>query len=498
MILVMSSAGNCRVRIVFLIATCLSSVFPWAQSTSGSASIQGVAAALRAGRFDSALKLIEPILRQDPDDPKLLSMRGVALSGLGRDNDALMAYRRALKVSPDYLPALEGAAQIEYAQGDAGAEVLLERILKVHPDDATSHAMLGALAYKRKDCAGAVPQFELGAGAVDAQPVALKQYGVCLIRLHQRQRAAEIFQKLVTLDPGDGDARERLASLQLSGQDAKRALGTLQPMLQRPMDARLSELAAACYEADGKTQEAVDILNRAVAAYPREVDLYVDLAELALDHHSFASGVEVMSSGLRVLPDAAPLYLERGILYVQLGEYEKAEADFLKASDLDPLQSLSEVGRGKIAEQTGDFSKALATVQEKIAKNPKDAFLLYTRAEILAQQGIEPASEEFRLAEDSLQEALKQQPDLVLARNLLCTLYLREGNNGAAVDQARFVLQDDPKNESALYHLIVGLRNSGETQELPELLKRLAALHHAANVAAAEHGREDQADESTE
>jgi tetratricopeptide (TPR) repeat protein len=483
-----ASAILCTLVVLFL----CSSAHLWAQSDSDlNTTVQSVGSALRVRQYESALQLIEPVLRKFPNDPRLWSMQALALSGLGRGQDALAAYRHALKISPDYLPALEGAAQLEYEGGGKNAAALLQRILALHPDDETSHAMLGALQYKLGDCPGAVLNLGLSGSVIDSQALALRQYGSCLAKLQRLDEAVEVFQKLVTLKPDDASNRTRLAALQLRANHGKDAIATLQPLLQGQPEARVSEVAAAAYEAEGNTQEAARALNRAVAAYPRDIDLYVDLAGLAFDHHSFASGIEVMTSGLRVLPDAAQLYLERGILYVQLADYEKAEADFEKAGRLDPGQSVTEIAQGKIAEQQGDFAKALEKVQQKLVKNPNDPFLLYTRAEILVQKGVEPGSREFRLALDSARKAVELQPHMVLARNILVTLYMSAGQYDAAVEQSRKILDQDPNNESALYHLVIALRRQGNTQELPELLKRLAQLHRAANKSAMARSHDD-------
>jgi tetratricopeptide (TPR) repeat protein len=464
----------------------LASVFAPAQSVSGRASaMQEIGDALRASNYTAALQLIQPTLRKSPNDPRLLSMQGMALSGLRRAPEALASYKHALRISPDYLPALEGAAQIEYESDNKNAIPLLRQILRTHPDDATSHAMLATMLYRLGNCREAVLHFDRSQSVLQSQPLALQQYGSCLAKVNRVDEAMAVFQKLVESNPTDTASRRRLAALQLTARRSKDAIATLQPLLLRePPDPRVAELASAAYEADQNTPEAVNVLNRAVAANPRDVDLYVELALLALDHHSFASGIEVMTSGLQVLPQAAPLYLERGILYVQLGDYAKAEADFAKASDLDPGQSVSEIARGKLAEQNGNLKEGLETIERELRKKPNDAFLLYMRAEILVQQGVKPGSPQFHLALQSARQAVSRQPQMLLARNLLSILYMSNGDFKASAEESRQVLKIDPDNESALYHLILAFRRQGDEAELPGLLKRLAQLHEAANKAA--------------
>ena len=460
--------------ILFFLAPLLAA----AQADNGT--IQNIASALRARQFEDSLQLLDPALRQFPRDVRLWTMQGVALSGLRRNNESLAAYRHALKLSPDYLPALEGAAQLEYEGGDKDAVPILQHILKLRPDNPTSHAMLAVLAYKQGDCSGAVRHFARSGPILDSQPAALQQYGSCLVRLHQLDQALGVFQRLLDLNPDDSHNRSRLAALQLTAEHPKEAIATLQPLLQGQPETHVFELAAAAFEADGDTPHAESTLKKAMLLDPGSVDLYIDFASLAFDHQSFASGIEMMTSGLRVHPDAAPLYLERGILYVQLAEYENAEADFEKASQLDSHQSLSGVAQSKVAEQNGDFDGALATVQRKLAKNPNDAFLLYTRADILVQKGVEPGTREFRLALESAHRAVALQPRLVLARDILGSLYLQEGQYQSSIEQSRRTLEYDPKDQSALYHLIIALRKLGGSKELPDLLKRLAQLRQEA------------------
>ena len=104
-----------------------------------------IQSALRAGDYEQALTLAHTQLQLWPKDVKFWTLEGIALSHLGHDRKALVAYNKALAMSPNYLAALEGAAELEYKAGTARAVPLLNRILKVRPDEPTGHAMLAAL-----------------------------------------------------------------------------------------------------------------------------------------------------------------------------------------------------------------------------------------------------------------------------------------------------------------------------------------------------------------
>jgi tetratricopeptide (TPR) repeat protein len=436
-----------------------------------------ITAALQAGQYDQALEYLKPELAQSPKNAQLWTLQGIAFSGKGDKKEALTAFRRALESSPDYLPALEGAAQIEYEDSGKDAAALLEHILKLRPGDPTSHAMLAVIDYRRGDCATAVLHFEQSGSLLDSEPGALQQYGACLVTLKESEKAITVFQQALAQSTTDAHTRCQLASVQMIAQHPQDALATLQPLLQSgTADADVLELAAAAYEAAENTPEAVRILRQAIISNPQDVDLYVDFATLSLDHQSFQVGVDVITAGLEVEPKAAPLYVARGILYVQLAQYDKAEADFEKADALDPRQSFGSAAEGLAALEENDPGHALIAVREKLAQRPNDPFLLDSEAELLAQSGPAPGSAEFLDAVKSAEKAISLRPSLGTARDLLAKLYLESGQDQAALEQSRKALEIDPKDQTALYHLIQALRKSGQDDEVPDLLKRLAAL----------------------
>jgi tetratricopeptide (TPR) repeat protein len=458
--------------------------------TTATERIGPITSALRAGQFDAALQLLQPELDHTPRNPQLWALRGIALSGKGEKKEALSAFRQALGTSPDYLPALEGAAQIEYENGSKDAVALLQHVLQLRPSDPTTHAMLAVLAYRRGDCAAAVPHFEQGSSLLESQPGALQEYGDCLVRLKETEKAIAVFSRALARSDADVGVRCQLASVQMMAQHPKDAITTMQPLLQEnTTDANVLDLAASAYEADGNTPEAVRLLRQAILSDPHNINLYLDFANVSIDHQSFAVGVDMIDAGLRAEPKAAALYVARGVLYVQLAQYDKAEADFAKADALDPRQSMGSAAEGLAAVQANDPDRALATVQSKLVKKPNDPFLLYLQADILTQRGPDPGSAEFRQAMESAKKAISLRPSLAAAHDVLAKLYLQAGQVTAATEQSRKALSADPKDQTALYHLIQALRKSGRTDEIPNLLKRLADLRMEGTKEEAAHNR---------
>jgi tetratricopeptide (TPR) repeat protein len=465
-----------RAVALFLLAIC--AVAAVAQTGADASSISAIQAALQARDNEQALTLVHTQLQAWPKDVRLWALEGIALTQLGRNREALTAYNKALAISPDYLAALEGAAELEYKAGSTRAVPLLNRILKVRPDEPTTHAMLAALAYKKHDCASAIEHFQKSASVLSAQPTALEEYGACWMDLQKPNQAVPVFQQLLALLPSDPHARYNLAVAQFTAQHSTDAIDTLQPLLQASEpDPDVLDLASAAYEETGDTPRAVNLLRQAIVANPHKVKYYVDFAALSYKHESFQVGVEMVDAGLAQLPKAAPLYIARGILYIQMGQFEKGQSDFATANRLDPSQASAAVAAGLAQMQSSNLDQALQTVATELKAHPNDAFLHYLKAEIISQGGPAVGSPQFNEAVRAASRAVQLQPDFPLARNVLGNLYLQSGQNERAIEQCRMVLRENPSDQIAVYHLLLALRKINDPQgEVPALVKRLAEL----------------------
>src|SRR5947209_5637603 len=209
-------------KVWFVFLLCAISVF--AQNAAPSAPSAPIESALREHDYQRALQLAQSAVQQSPNNPKLWALQGIALSRMGRRREALAAYDRALAISPDYLPALEGAAELEYQAESKRALPLLERVVKLRPNDPTANAMLGVVKYKQRDCASAVEHFRSSWQLISSQPAALAQYGTCLMNLDKAEDALPVFQRLLSLQPDDSHARYNLAVVQLAAHSPKEAV----------------------------------------------------------------------------------------------------------------------------------------------------------------------------------------------------------------------------------------------------------------------------------
>ena len=327
---------------------------------------------------------------------------------------------------------------------------------------AHGKAMTAALAFQRKDCATCVTHYQKSPQVVANDIPALSQLGACLVHLNRPEEALYYLGLAQYGAHHDADAIRTLLPLTEDDPEKQRAAAL--------------NLLAAVYEDDQQTPAAVAALQKAIALDPANSDNYLDLATISLDHGAFKLGVDVLNAGLHAVPDSGRLYLERGVLEVQLEQYDEANADFRKAAALKPLQNYSSLALGISLLQENKPGESLRVVRQRLAKAPTDPTLNYLLAELLIRKGAQPGTPSFQEAKAAAQRAVRNKPDFTLAQDVLTELYLRAGNTALAEATARLALKSDPNDQSALYHLIVCLRGRGENTELPQLVQKLAEV----------------------
>lgn len=460
-----------------------------AQTNQGPSTVPEIIHALQAQQFDDALQLSDAALKKSPADKRLWALRGMAVSGKGDTTSALAAFEHSLALDPAYMPALEGAAQIDFQKNSPKTKKLLLAILAQRPGDPTSNAMLGFIEYREKDCKQAVENFQQGQAALVKQPSALAAYGFCMATLERYEESVPLFQQALDLDSQSQSLRIDLAIAEWKANRQQDALATLQPLLEAATPSEPAQLLAAnIYETSNDTSHAVELLRKVILDDPKNVNAYLDFASLTFDHSSMQVGIDYLNAGLTQLPNEARLYLARGVLRAQLGQFREAADDFAKADHLDPHLSFPEVAQGLVASQEHKSADALNSFRVAAKAHPDDALTQYLLAEALSEEGKGQGTPEYTEELKAAGHAVRLDPKMVTAHDLLATIYLQNGDTEGALKESHAALAIDPKDQQAVYHLILALRKTGPKDEIPDLVRKLNELR----AASASQGAQDK------
>lgn len=180
-------------------------------------------AARRRGAQDRAAEYYRAALRNDPENPEVLTRLGELLAANSDFDGAIDHFRRAAAQMPERVEVHLGLGKALFLKGERGEGIAaLQRAVELQPDDAEAHYLLGA-ALRR---AGAVNE------AARALEAALKRdpkrvdalCHLALVRksLGRRAEAMQAFRDALRLDPGNVFARAGELSLGVEREGRRR------------------------------------------------------------------------------------------------------------------------------------------------------------------------------------------------------------------------------------------------------------------------------------
>jgi len=461
------------------------------------------------GRYEESLVTLAALLDQDPGDPELNHLYGVALlqtakvgmavwplrraaespeyavedglllvrallRGTLPDENAVTAVNRVLELEPGHLGALalRAGAQLRLKRH---SEVLAdaERILAEEP--AHIQALLwrvkalaelerfdeaeAALAQSRERIAGR-PQVEnlgprlCGVGAELAQArqdrdEATRRWEACLDAFPGRPEL--VAEALRFFDEqGEGDRAEALLRASIAAAPATLSFRT---QLARRLDA------------DGDTEQAASVLREAAEqGLPRA---WHALAELHRAHSDYAAAMRAMEEVLKRAPAVPPLFLAQyGDDLVNLGEF--AAADVVIDRLTDPR--LAELLAGRSLLSQGDPTAALERLESGLRLwpgNPTGRWLAARAAEQLGD--FDRAIAEYR-------NSVRANPGHTDAALRLAQIYDAEGSDGDALLMLGHRMRAKPDDAQAYVHTIRIASRARRSVVVSDALAKLAAL----------------------
>jgi tetratricopeptide (TPR) repeat protein len=167
---------------------------------------------IRQEKGDSlgALGDYERALREAPDDPMIWNNRGVSLSSLGRYDEAIGSYRKAIDIRPGYWMAWYNLGKAlhrnadrtpERAEGYAEAVTAYDRALELNPTHASTLNNKAVALRKLGRYEEALEAYDVQLGIDPLYPHAWYNKGMLLKLLGLPEQADKCFEVAAGLDP---------------------------------------------------------------------------------------------------------------------------------------------------------------------------------------------------------------------------------------------------------------------------------------------------------
>jgi tetratricopeptide (TPR) repeat protein len=227
----------------------------------------GAVALTRLGRFEEALTAFQTVRQTDKDFPGLAVERGRLFEESGRNAEALAEFEAALKTTPDdpEVQIRAGCSRVVAGQAQA-AQQILEAAAKARPRSAEANFCLGRALFEQERFNDAMQRLERAINLDGTRAVYHQFRGWVAIEMGRQGEAQAALDRAIELDKGLADAYWLRGRLRLKQGAARDAILDLEHarQLKPSRHEAIGDLAVA-YADTGRLQKSLDSWEEAIA-----------------------------------------------------------------------------------------------------------------------------------------------------------------------------------------------------------------------------------------
>ena len=385
----------------------------------------------KLGKEEEALKLFDQALEIKPAAYDSLCNKGALLSNLGKQEEAIKLYDQALEINPDNHDSLRNKGiSLSNLGKQEEAIKLYDQALEINPDDHDSLRNKGVSLSKLGKQEEAIKLYDQALEIKPDDYVSFREKGASLGRLGKQEEAIKLFDHALEIKPDD------YTSLRNKG-------------------VSLSEL--------GKQEEAIKFFDHALEINPDDYNSLREKGALLSNLEKQEEAIKLFDHALEIKPDDYASLRNKGVVLGKLGNEEGAIKFFdqaleVKPDDYDSLQqkgvSLSELGKG---------AEALKLFDQVLEINPDDYNSLRNKGISLSKLGrVEEALKLF-------DQALEIEPDDYNSLRQKGVVLSKLGNEEEAIKLFDHALEINPDDYNSLREKGALLSNLEKQEEAIKL-----------------------------
>ncbi len=170
---------------------------------------------LKLGKVDEAVAQYNRALQLNPDNEDVHFNLGIALARQGKLDEAIAQYREALKLMPDYAEVHNNLGNLLSRQGKlAEAAEEFRAALKIMPEHAAAHNNLGIVLARQQQNAEALKEFAEAARLMPDYVEAHFNLGTAYLADKRLAEAQAEFKTVLRLKPGFQPAEDLLKRME--------------------------------------------------------------------------------------------------------------------------------------------------------------------------------------------------------------------------------------------------------------------------------------------
>ncbi|MCL5744855.1 MAG: tetratricopeptide repeat protein [Acidobacteria bacterium] len=431
---------------------------------------------LAQGKTEDASKLVDEVLKNDPQDPQAQGMRASLLMlnpNPERVQKAIDDLQPLVSKAPKNASVRVNLARALLLKGDAvQARTQLEEAIKGEPNYVPAHLMLAELRLKSREFGGVLQEVDavlrIDPGNLQAK---LLRTGA-LAGSGDLAKARESVNAAIADSPNSAEPLLQLGSIELADKNYKKAEAVFAKLYQADnRNLRALFGLSDAYSAQGQTEKAIQMLKAELGKQPANAGLRTALANTEVRAGKLDAAIADYQTLLGAHPKSADTYMRISEVYRRKGDSKSAIDNMRKAKGLRPNDAATCVSLAVLLDEAGQQAEAKPLYEQALRIQPDNPIALNNLAYLVAETGGD-LDQALTLA----QRAKQKMPNDLDVADTLGWIYIRKSLSDSAIDIYRDLVAKDPGRSTFRYHLGMALFQKGDKpQAKKELLAALQA-----------------------
>jgi tetratricopeptide (TPR) repeat protein len=334
---------------------------------------------------------------------------GEVLLAKGKQDDAVIEFRKALEINPRYEKAYYNLGTILTGRGEKEEAITLYRkALEIWPAYVGARVNLGATLFEKGEKAEAIAQYRIALQINPTYKLAHYNMGMALFDQGQREEALAHYRMALESDPDYADARCNLAN----------ALSAM-----------------------GGRMEAIAQYRKVLESNPDYPEARYNLANTLLQSGKLEEAIAQYQRAVETAPKDARIRNNLGIALAIKGDNDGAMAQFRKALEINPAFVDAHYDLGAALAKAGKLNEAIVQYRKTLEINPNQLNALNNLAWLLAaapDASLRNGANAVALAEQASQLTRGGEPSVL---RTLAAAYAETGRFADAAATARRALE---------------------------------------------------------
>jgi len=329
----------------------------------------------RRGENDRAIEIYSGILKEEPENTRVLYNLGIALAKKGDLAAALDRYLEALRLRPNFAEAWCNLGDVLLKQDKLDqAEKALLKALEIEPGYGLARSNLAEVLLARGETDTALAECRKALALEDDNPNILNTYGRILHKKGDWGAAVRALEEAVAIDPGHARAWLNLGNIMLERKEPAAARSRFEKALDNePALLPAREGLGMSYLLEGRAQEALNEFKKAAELGAASASFHVNVAGAYIRLREHELALEECRIALRLDPTLASARNNLGLALLLAGRPEEARLEFEKGLESEPGNTEILDNYGQLLLAQADFKKAAEVIARLVALDPANA-----------------------------------------------------------------------------------------------------------------------------